>query len=459
MPVKDQAADYYRLYDKRDPICVSHYPNPDWEPKPEEIGAAIGLNQEPPSGNNGAVYVHVPFCTKVCIFCPFNKVAFHEQQAEAYVTAVKKEIELYGGSAYGRGTTIDAVTFGGGTPSALTGEQMADILAAIQQHYRVSPDAQISYEGSPETLDLEKLTAIRKQGANRISIGVQTFNGQMGEYLKLSHTPARAEEVLRQAAEAGFDNIGIDLMYNLPAQTMEEWLADVERAVELDIKHITLFSLCIVPFTPLFQMIKDGRVPAVGTEDDEIDMYRAAKALLESKGYVQYSVWDFAKPGYEDRHVLLYYTQQKDLFSHGPAAFGYINRFMYINIGGIGDYLDRLANGQTSVFIGKRADEREAMHGMMAKGLRMLSVKKAEFAALFGCSPDLPFASKIWELEEKGLLVATEDEVKLTERGIVWGNNVCKEFFSEDNQQSFESRVQLARGKKPLEAGAAGGTP
>lgn len=442
---------YYKVYPHRDPICVSHYPNPVHEIIPEKMIDSFGLTGMPPKNNVGAVYVHVPFCAQVCVFCPFNKVAYQKNDVLQYMDAVKKEIDIYSSTNYIKNTQIDSVYFGGGTPSALSSEQMAELLRVIHEKYNILPGAQISFEGSPSTLNTEKYNAIRKEGANRISIGVQTFNEKMAGYLKLSHKPDHAIEVIQQAYEAGFKNVGIDLMYNLPEQTMEEWLEDVRKAIALDIKNITLFSLCVVPFTPFFQMIKDGVVPPIGNENYEVDMYLEARELLEKAGYVQYSVWDFAKPEYIDKHVILYYTKQRDLISHGPAAFGYINRLMYINQGDLKEYLKRIESGFTSVFIGQKAEDTEAMHGMMAKGLRMISVKREDFKELFHCQPEDHFGEKIDELVEKGLLEVNENEVRLTKRGIVWGNNVCKEFFSAANQQSFESRVHLARGQKPKE--------
>lgn len=456
MAVKTNHEPFYNVYPHRDPICVSHYPNPLTEIPPADIYEQMGLHNEPPVGNVGAVYVHVPFCASVCIFCPFNKMAYQEKQVEQYMDAVKEEISIYASSPYGTKTSISAVTFGGGTPSALSAERMVEMLKSIQAQYHVLPDAQISFEGSPATLTLEKMQAIRLQGANRISIGVQTFNDKMGAHLRMSHDTKRAYEVLREAKEAGFDNIGIDLMYNLPEQTMEEWLGDVRTAIELQIDHITLFSLCVVPFTALFKMIKEGKIPPTGDVNLEVDMYLEAKRILEEEGYVQYSVWDFAKPGFEDQHVLLYYTQQKDLFAHGPAAFGYVNKLMYINQGDIQEYSDRLQQRFLSVFIASQADDMEAMHGMMAKGLRMLAVKRRDFTEMFGYQPEEVFGATIEELVSKGLLETDDQEIRLSARGIVWGNNVCKEFFSEANQQSFESRVKLARGQKPAAAAGEG---
>lgn len=441
--------EFFNIYPKRDPICVSHYPSPVDEIKPSEVIKYAGLEKMPKEHNVGAVYVHVPFCEKICVFCPFNKVSFQQEEVNQYVESVKNEMKIYGSTNYIKNTDIDSIYFGGGTPSSLSAEQLVDLLNNVFKNYNVLPGAQVSFEGSPSTLNLEKLKAIKQAGANRLSIGVQTFNEKSAKYLKLNNTPAQAEKVIKEAFASGFENVGIDLMYNLPDQTIGEWLADVRKAIDLNVKNITVFSMCVVPFTRFFNMIKNKEVPPIGDIEDEIIMYLEAKKMLEDAGYVQYSVWDFAKPEFIDKHVILYYSKQKDLISHGPAAFGYVNRLMYINEGNVQAYLERLKDNKLSIHLGKKADEIEAMHGMMAKGLRMISVNRNDFQDLFGCQPEKYFKDKIDTLVNEGLLELNENEIKLSHKGIVWGNNVCKEFFSENNKQSFEERVSLVKGKKP----------
>jgi putative oxygen-independent coproporphyrinogen III oxidase len=445
--------DCYNCYAKRDPICVSHYPNPSIEPIAEEIPNIIGLKSSPQNNNSAAIYVHVPFCAQICVFCPFNKVLYEPKDVEKYVDLLKKEIDIYSSTPYMQDSQFRSIYFGGGTPSVLKAEHIAEILEKITKKYKIMPDAQISFEGSPSTLTYEKLQALRENRVNRISIGVQTFNTEKANHLRLYHTPEKAVEVIRNAFKVGFDNVGIDLMYNLPGQSLVEWLDDVQKAVELKIRHITLFSLCVVPGTLLEQMLKSGQIPPIGDEDNEIDYYIAATKLLKEAGYVQYSVWDFALPGYIDEHVVMYYTKQRDLVAHGPAAFGNINRYMYINCGQLERYFERVENGLLPIAIGQKADEKEAINGMMAKGLRMISVKRADFRELFHSEPEEYFADKINELQARGLLEVTEDEIRLSELGIIWGNNVCKEFFSKANQQSFENRVHLAKGQKANDKG------
>lgn len=149
MSVKTTAYErFYNVYPHRDPICVSHYPNPVTEVAPADIYGTMGLGGQPPADNVGAVYVHVPFCASVCIFCPFNKMAYQEKQVEQYMEAVKAEIGIYASSPYGSQSTISAVTFGGGTPSALSAERMVEMLKSVQASYRVTPDAQISLKAA-----------------------------------------------------------------------------------------------------------------------------------------------------------------------------------------------------------------------------------------------------------------------------------------------------------------------
>lgn len=440
---------FYHVYSKRDPICVSHYPNPVNAPEPGQLRHILGVDNTPPLDNLGIVYIHVPFCIEICGFCPFNKVLAREHDMERYMTAVKKEIEMMATSTYASRTTIDSIYFGGGTPSALNADRMIEILSFIKTQYHILPRAQVTFEGSPGTFDRIKLERIHKAGTNRVSMGVQTFNETIGRHLGLSHTPQQAIEALKNAARAGFTNIGIDLMYNLPGQSPEDWLTDVKTAIDMNIVHITLFSLCVVPFTNFAKQVERGDVLPPGNENYEIDLFIAARELLLKSGYVQYSVWDFAKPQFIDKHVIWYYKKQKDLFAHGPGAFGYINRCMYINRGNLHDYFKSVGKGFLPVEVEEKADDAEAMNGMMAKSLRMISVDRADFANLFHRDPVDLYKEKIDRLTRLELLEVSDQEIRLTERGIVWGNNVSKEFFSAKNKQSFADRIRLAKGKNP----------
>ena len=445
MNASEQAA---RPFPERDSICVSHYPIPVSNPTPQEAARLMELDRPKAGDQQVALYLHIPFCDLTCSFCPFNKYVKHQDQVDRYLAALKDEIALYGRTAYGKSAVIGSINLGGGTPSCLTLQELTAILQAIKGAFTVAPDAMIFVEGNPRNFTRDKLAGLRAEGLSRISVGVQTFQPRLGGYLNLYHTVEDSERLLADARELGIDNIGIDLMYNLPGQTDEDWRADIETSIALGIDHICLISFCVVPHTPIAEKIRAGEVPSVGTLDDEIRFYAEARRMLLAAGYEQYSVIDFALPGKIDRHAAMYFGEQSDLIGIGSAAFGFLNGYMYINDGNLAEYIDKVNAGGLSVACGEKSAPEEFAHGMMAKGLRMLSVDRGDFRQRFGCDPEDLFPDTMAELTASGLIEADASGVRLTEQGIIWGNNVCKAFFSEKYKNyGLQARMKLAKGR------------
>jgi oxygen-independent coproporphyrinogen-3 oxidase len=223
--------DIYSLYDWRDPICVSHYPFPEEKPDSKDLINLIGLGEENNQNEPKALYVHIPFCDKICSFCPFNKVLKKEDLVEKYISALEREINSYAQTKYVKTSHFGAVNFGGGTPSSLRAEQLVKIISFIKEKLIIDPDAFISVEGSPSNFSEDKLAALYKIGVNRVSFGVQTFNQKLGEVIELPQSSTRSIEILKNARKIGYNNICIDFIYNLPSQSIEDWKEDVQKAI------------------------------------------------------------------------------------------------------------------------------------------------------------------------------------------------------------------------------------
>jgi oxygen-independent coproporphyrinogen-3 oxidase len=440
---------YIELFGDRDPICVSHYPVPIGNHKHREVIEFMGLDSAMESQKHIAVYIHIPFCEKVCSFCPFNKYLMVEEKVNKYLNALYDEMDLYAKTQYGKQVVIESVNFGGGTPTALSGEQLAGILEKLQSVFQVSDSAMIFVEGNPKNFTLEKLQTLRKVGLNRISVGVQTFQQKLSDDLELFHSIEDSESLVSNARQVGVENIGIDLMYNLPGQTETQWRRDIERTIELGIDHVCLIAFCIVPKTRIHGKIENGDLPGKKDIHYEVKLYEIASQILLDAGYEQYSVIDFALPGKIDRHAHLYFGKQADLIGLGAAAFGFINGYMYINNGQQDGYYDSVMAGELPVVSGEKAAGKEMAHGAMAKGLRMLSVDRTEFKTEYGQYPEEMFPEKVKFLEDAKLITKDEKGIHLTEQGIIWGNNVSKVFFSDKYKDyGFKSRMKFAKGKR-----------
>lgn len=435
-------------FPKRERICVSHYPLPSEPPNPEEVVGLMGLDSLATRPGQKAMYIHIPFCDQICSFCPFNKQLQDEDEIKRYLVHLYDEIRTYARTRYISSCTFGSLAIGGGTPSCLNAEQLGSLLRFCREQFHFADDAEISIEGNPSNFSLERLKAAREAGANRISFGVQSFNDHYAHMLEIPQDSATSRQAIQNGREAGFANVGIDLIYNLPQQTEEQWQRDVEEAISWKLDHITLFSLIIPPFTKLFVQIDKKQLAMPGDYDHEIRLYNLAVSLLRKAGYEQYSVYDFALPDKINKHAVLYFSEQQDLLGLGAAAFGYIGRYMYVNRGPLKEYYGSIEQQSYPVLIGSKADRMEEMCGAMAKGLRLFSVNREHFGNLFGCQPEDVFGEKIRGLQERGLLVSDERELRLSDEGVFWGNNVCREFFSE-KFASLEAipREVLARGR------------
>ncbi|MEK5034323.1 radical SAM family heme chaperone HemW [Paenibacillus sp. FSL R7-0302] len=439
---------YVEMFKERDSICVSHYPVPVSQHTEPEVRSLMELEQVNTKDTPVALYLHIPFCDATCSFCPFNRYLKRQDQVDRYLAAVRQEMDSYAATPFGSSVTVSSINLGGGTPSCLSSEELTGLLQYMKQSFRVEEEAMIFIEGNPRNFTADKLETLALQGLNRISVGVQTFQEELAEVLGLYHSVEDSFALVKNARNSGIENVGIDLMYNLPGQTLDQWRADILTSIEQEIDHICVISFCVVPHTQIASRIADGKIPGIGDVYREIELYTIAKEMLLEAGYEQYSVIDFAKPGKTDRHATLYFSEQAHMIGIGAAAFGIINGYMYINSGNLNEYMTRVQDGLLPVNCGEKADERELAHGAMAKGLRMLSVNRAGFVKMFGQEPEQLFPETIERLVQDGLLIQDAEGIRLTEDGIIWGNNVSKQFFSAKYADyGLQHRMKLAKGR------------
>lgn len=262
--------------------------------------------------NTLGIYIHVPFCGKKCGYCDFYSVCYTKKQAELYVGAVLRNLRHYAEKS----RSVDTIYFGGGTPSLLMAEQLAEIMAEIKISFDLDENAEITLEANPNTLTPEKLLGLRKAGINRLSIGVQSMWVDELKLLGRTHSAECAERAVLNAAEAGFSNISCDLMIALPNQTPESLRYSVERLAALPIEHISAYILKIEEGTP-FDC--DDIRRSLPDEDSAAELYLLMAELLREKDFEQYEVSNFAKAGFESRHNCRYWKCM-DYLGIGPAA-------------------------------------------------------------------------------------------------------------------------------------------
>lgn len=276
------------------------------------------------------LYLHIPWCPTRCIYCDFNTYVEGEASLKAdYHAALRREI-LETGAALAR-PALDTIFMGGGTPTSLPPEMLTQLVETVQSAFRLRPAAEVTIEANPGTLSVEYLRQIRQGGINRLSLGVQSFNDEELRFLSRLHDAAAARCAVEQARAAGFDNLSLDLIFNLPQQSLAQWQANLDTAIELEPDHLSLYSLIVEPGTPLHRQVTGGQIP---WPDDDLaaDMYAYALDTLEAAGYSHYEISNWAKasgeadwqtPRLASAHNLIYWRNQPYL-GLGAGAYGTI---------------------------------------------------------------------------------------------------------------------------------------
>lgn len=273
-----------------------------------------------------AVYLHVPFCDSICAYCDFCRIVTNEDTKRKWMAQIIEEIKQKNIHE------ADTLYFGGGTPSSLTCEQFEKIASLF------NVNKEFTVECNPESLDLEKIQLYKKLGVNRISLGVQTFNDRLLEVINRKHRKEDIFQVIQLLKENGIDNISIDLMYALPEQSLEDIKKDLEIFLDLDTKHLSIYSLQIEE-NSIF-----GRQNLKPVDEDiEADMYELICRTMEKAGYLHYEISSFCKPGYHSKHNLAYW-QDEDFIGLGCGASGKENNVRYDNTRSLKTYIESGAN-------------------------------------------------------------------------------------------------------------------
>ena len=288
------------------------------------------------------LYVHIPFCATKCPYCDFNTYAGIETMMAPYLAALRSEIELWGEVL--DGPRLETVFFGGGTPSYLPPGSLDMLLDAIRGAFGLADDAEVTAEANPDDLDEGKLASLLEAGVNRLSIGVQSLDDGLLRVLGRRHSAREAIDAFRAARGAGFDNVSIDLMYGLPDQTLEQWGATLDTALDLRPSHISMYCLTLEEGTPMERDAAAGRIP-VPDGDLAADMYVAAEVQTAGAGLRHYEISNWAIPGRESRHNLLYW-RNRPFLGVGPGAHSYLDGHRFHNIRSPREYIRKLTPGE-----------------------------------------------------------------------------------------------------------------
>lgn len=367
-----------------------------------------------------SAYIHIPFCVKICTYCDFNKFFIQNQPVDQYLDCLIQEMSL------SETRELQTLFVGGGTPTALNLNQLEKLLVAINNIFTIS--GEYSFEANPDELTLEKLKLLKRYGVNRLSMGVQTFNGQLLEVLGRTHKTEDIYAAVDNARVVGFESISLDLMYQLPKQTLEDFKESLNLALQLDIDHISSYGLILEPQTQFYNMYRKGKL-TMPNEDLGEEMYQYLITRMHNSEMHQYELSNFGKIGHESEHNKVYWKNE-GYYGFGAGASGYVNGERYTNVNPVNHYIKKIENNERPILHSTKPTKTEQMEEEMFLGLRMNEgVSISRFQKKFGTSINEIFGQTLSDLLDRDLIKQNDDYYSLTERGKVIGNEVFEAFL------------------------------
>lgn len=369
------------------------------------------------------VYVHIPFCKQKCYYCDFISYCNKDNLIDDYVKAVKKEIRMQNIQSQ-----ITTVYIGGGTPSYIDSKYIVEIIEEIKKK-NISKRPEITIEVNPGTATKEKLKNYKKCGINRLSIGLQSAQDEILKEIGRIHNFEQFLETYQMARKVGFKNINVDLILGIPNQRIKDLKNSLEKIIELQPEHISVYSLIVEDGTPIANKIEKGELE-LPDEDTERNMYWYVKNTLELNGYIHYEISNFAKKGRESKHNKNCWNQNQ-YFGFGVAAHSYRDITRYSNTEKIEEYIKNVMTERLdrNRIIHEIQKEYDAEKEYMLLGLRKIEgINISEFKLKFGDNPIYLFRNELKKLTDEGLIIVDEDYIRLTNKGIDLANLVWEEF-------------------------------
>jgi putative oxygen-independent coproporphyrinogen III oxidase len=362
-----------------------------------------------------SLYVHWPFCVSKCPYCDFNSHVRDAVDMEAFRRAYLRELEHYAPLFARRG--IGTVFFGGGTPSLMPPGLTAEILAFARPYFTAS-DPEITLEANPSSAEAAKLAAFKEAGANRLSVGVQSFDDEALRFLGRAHRADEAERTLEAAAALFGERFSFDLIYARPGQSREAWRQELARAASFGSGHLSLYQLTIETGTPFYYAYKKGEF-AMKSEDELAELHAETAEIMEGYGFRNYEISNYAKPGFESRHNLQYW-RYRDYVGVGPGAHGRYadadgKRVATVTVHHPEKWAEQAGKEGHGVQHRKEVGREESVTELLLTGMRL--TEGASVAALAEIVGKIPSLSALAPLYEEGLLERNEEYLRCTPKG------------------------------------------
>lgn len=376
--------------------------------------------------NPSSLYVHIPFCQSRCFYCDFNTYVAPTSVMESYISALDVEFSLLSSQT---DVPLETVFFGGGTPTLPSAPLLMQMMKSLRRHFRLHPQAEITFESNPESIDDEKLAVLRDAGVTRLSFGAQTFRDRLLLTIGRAHDADDVRVAVEKASRAGFQHINIDLMFGLPEQSLDDVSHALDKVLSLPVDHVSAYWLKVEEGTPFDAWRQRGELPLPG-EDMEADMYQLVRQTLTEAGLRHYEISNFARGAGDARHNLVYWRNQPYLAA-GAGAHGYVRGKRYENVGKIPDYLHQIKRIERPILESFEVSPDESAEDMMMLGLRLAEgVSDSRFRARYGRGIEADFGSVVKSLLASGLIEWHGDALRIPDAYWPVANGIFEKFVS-----------------------------
>ncbi|MGB5156767.1 radical SAM family heme chaperone HemW [Desulfobacterium sp. N47] len=373
--------------------------------------------------NPAGLYIHIPFCISKCPYCDFYSITDHSLKKK-FVKALLLEMSLYKSVPL----IYDTIYIGGGTPSALKSKDIGQIIETVFNLYKITPDPEITIEVNPKTVTPGSLKEFKQTGINRINIGVQSFSDEYLRFLGRIHSAMEAKEAIAWAKNAGFENLGIDLIYGIPGQTEKSWLFDLKTAIQIEPDHISCYTLTYEPKTPIYNHMKSG---AFSPMPDFLagSLFELTSDFLENCGYIHYEISNFSKgTSKKSRHNLKYWSDAPYI-GFGPSAHSFDGTSRSWNVRSVADYIKTIESGLFPVEEKEVLSKEQQIIEAILLGLRKKEgITISNFNIKFGLIFEEVFKETISDLKEKKLIALDNNQCRLTKKGTLLLDSICAMF-------------------------------
>lgn len=371
--------------------------------------------------SNVGLYIHVPYCQKKCPYCAFYSVPIDSADPNTLINALFAELDLYAVTE-----SVKTIYIGGGSPTCLPHDVLTKLVSGVNAKF--GPVEEFTVECNPAQADEATLKQLRAFGVNRLSIGAQSFNARELKTLGRIHSPRQIVEAVRIAKKAGFENIGLDLIFGIPGSSVNTWRHSLKSAAALKVQHLSIYSLTIEKLTPFEQAVREGELVMID-EAIERQMCKAARLFLRNTGFAQYEISNFARPGFECRHNLRYW-KNLPVVGIGPAAASWYKGKRTTNVADIEKYIRRIKTGRSVQSEAYIPSPEQIASESAVLGLRMTEgIDVREYKQQTGFNLIRLFGDAIKKHCFSGLLECSlDDHCRLTEKGLSYADTVAQDF-------------------------------